>query len=56
MLADWLADQPAAWRTGVGSTSLDAFRGYATALTTELPDAVRTLLPTNGTGEWHDTP
>src|ERR687886_760194 len=45
VLADWLADQPAAWRAGVSTASVDPFRGYATALTAQLPDAVRVLDP-----------
>jgi transposase len=45
VLADWLADQPAAWRAAVSTASLDPFRGYATALTNQLPDAVRVLDP-----------
>jgi transposase len=45
VLADWLADQPPAWRAAVTTASLDPFRGYATALSSQLPDAVRVLDP-----------
>jgi len=45
VLADWLTGQPAAWRAAVTTASLDQFRGYATALTAQLPDAVRVLDP-----------
>jgi transposase len=45
VLAAWLADRDSAWRAGISTASLDPFRGYATALTTQLPDAVRVLDP-----------
>ena len=45
VLASWLADQDRAWRAGISTASLDPFRGYATALTSHLPDAVRVLDP-----------
>jgi transposase len=45
VLASWLADRDQAWRTGIATASLDPFRGYATALTTQLPEAVRVLDP-----------
>ena len=45
VLAAWLADRDSAWRAGVSTASLDPFRGYATALTSQLPDAVRVLDP-----------
>jgi transposase len=45
VLGDWLAAQPARWRAQVRTASLDPFRGYATALTRELPEAVRVLDP-----------
>jgi len=45
VLADWLADQTQAWRAAVTTASLDPFRGYASALTAQLPDAVRVLDP-----------
>jgi transposase len=31
VLADWLGEDTA-WRAGISTTSLDPFRGYATAL------------------------
>jgi transposase len=45
VLADWLADRDPAWRARVGTASLDPFRGYASALSAQLPDAVRVLDP-----------
>jgi transposase len=45
VLADWLADREPSWRQRVRTASLDPFRGYATALTAQLPDAVRVLDP-----------
>lgn len=45
VLADWLGDRDAAWRQRVVTASLDPFRGWATALTAQLPDAVRVLDP-----------
>ena len=45
VLASWLADRDQAWRVGISTASLDPFRGYATALTSQLPDAVRVLDP-----------
>jgi transposase len=45
VLADWLADRDTARRQRVLTASLDPFRGYATALSTQLPDAVRVLDP-----------
>lgn len=45
VLADWLADRDPGWRAAVTTASLDPFRGYATALTSQLPDAVRVLDP-----------
>ena len=45
VLAAWLAEQDQAWRARIATASLDPFRGYATALTTQLPDAVRVLDP-----------
>ena len=45
VLAAWLADRDSAWRAGIATASLDPFRGYATALTSQLPDAVRVLDP-----------
>jgi transposase len=45
VLASWLAEQDQAWRARIATASLDPFRGYATALTSHLPDAVRVLDP-----------
>jgi transposase len=45
VLAQWLADRDSAWRAGITTASLDPFRGYATALSSQLPDAVRVLDP-----------
>ncbi len=39
----WISGQDAAWRERVLTASLDSFRGYATALRTSLPQAVRVL-------------
>jgi transposase len=45
VLAGWLAGRDQAWRDGLATASLDPFRGYATALTRQLPGAVRVLDP-----------
>ena len=45
VLAAWLADRDPTWRAGIATASLDPFRGYATALTAQLPGAVRVLDP-----------
>jgi transposase len=45
VLADWLAAREPAWRTRIITASLDPFRGYATALATQLPHATRVLDP-----------
>jgi transposase len=45
VLAAWLAERDPGWRAGVVTASLDPFRGYATALNIQLPDAVRVLDP-----------
>jgi transposase len=45
VLATWLADRDQAWRVGITTASLDPFRGYATALSNQLPGAVRVLDP-----------
>ena len=45
VLARWLAERDSAWRAGISTASLDPFRGYATALSSQLPDAVRVLDP-----------
>ena len=41
----WLAARPPDWRARIVTASLDPFRGYATALATQLPDARRVLDP-----------
>ncbi len=43
VVQQWISAQDAAWREQVTTASLDPFRGYATALRTSLPDAVRVL-------------
>lgn len=45
VLAAWLAERDEDWKQQVATASLDPFRGYATALTRELPGAVRVLDP-----------
>jgi transposase len=45
VLAGWLAERAQEWKATVATASLDPFRGYASALTTQLPDAVRVLDP-----------
>lgn len=42
-LCDWLSDRDANWRRAIAVAALDPFRGYATALSTSLPDAIRVL-------------
>lgn len=42
-LSGWVLAQPAGWRDGIEVATLDPFRGYATALRTSLPQAVRVL-------------
>jgi transposase len=42
-LAGWLAERPPTWRAGITVAALDPFRGYATALAAQLPQAVRVL-------------
>jgi transposase len=41
--AEWIAAREQAWRDRIEFAALDPFRGYATALATELPQAVRVL-------------
>jgi transposase len=43
VVQQWVCAQTPAWRAQVQTASLDPFRGYATALRTSLPDAVRVL-------------
>jgi transposase len=42
-LGSWIAQREAGWRAAVTAASLDPYRGYASALRTHLPDAVRVL-------------
>jgi len=42
-LSDWVSARERSWRDGITVAALDPFRGYATALRTQLPDAVRVL-------------
>jgi transposase len=42
-LIAWLGERDRAWRAGISTTALDPYRGYATALRTSLPHAVRVL-------------
>ncbi len=42
-LQDWFSACDPAWRARIRTASLDPYRGYATALTRSLPDAVRVL-------------
>lgn len=41
--ADWLAAREDSWKAQVSFAALDPFRGYATALTRQLPGTVRVL-------------
>jgi transposase len=43
VVQQWISAQDLAWRDRVSTASLDPFRGYATALSTSLPQAVRVL-------------
>jgi transposase len=45
VLADWLAARKPDWRARILTASLDPFRGYATALATQLPHTTRVLDP-----------
>ena len=42
-LASWMGERPSAWRAGIVTAALDPYRGYASALRTALPHAVRVL-------------
>lgn len=42
-LSSWVLARDEAWRAGIGVAALDPFRGYATALHTSLPQAIRVL-------------
>ena len=41
--ADWIAEREQVWRDQITVAALDPFRGYATALCTQLPAATRVL-------------
>lgn len=43
VLSSWLQERDASWRADVVVAALDPFRGYASALRTQLPGAVRVL-------------
>ena len=43
VVSQWITAQDPAWRAPVTTASLDPFRGYATALRTSLPEAVRVI-------------
>jgi transposase len=45
VLATWLSERDEQWKARVATASLDPFRGYATALSRQLPQAVRVLDP-----------
>ena len=45
VLAGWLGERDPKWRSRIRTASLDPFRGYATALATQLPTATRVLDP-----------
>jgi transposase len=42
-LVSWMSLRNSAWRAGIGVAALDPYRGYASALRTTLPHAVRVL-------------
>lgn len=42
-LSEWVNQRSPQWRDGIAVAALDPFRGYATALSTTLPSAVRVL-------------
>jgi transposase len=42
-LVSWINDRDPAWRDGIATAALDPYRGYASALRTALPHAVRVL-------------
>ena len=43
VVSQWISEQAPSWREGIGIAALDPFRGYASALRTSLPHAVRVL-------------
>jgi transposase len=45
VLGGWLGARNPDWRARIDTASLDPFRGYATALATQLPDTTRVLDP-----------
>lgn len=45
VLTDWLSDRDQEWKQQINTASLDPFHGYATALATHLPPAIRVLDP-----------
>ncbi len=45
VLSDWLAGRETEWKTQIATASLDPYRGYAHALKTQLPQAMRVLDP-----------
>jgi len=45
VLAAWLHERDDDWKAQIATASLDSFRGYATALHQQLPQAVRVLDP-----------
>jgi transposase len=45
VLAGWLAERDQPWKQHIVTASLDPFRGYASALAGQLPDATRVLDP-----------
>jgi len=45
VLATWLHERDDDWKAQIATASLDPFRGYATALSQQLPQAVRVLDP-----------
>ena len=42
-LVSWMGQRSSAWRAGIVTAALDPYRGYASALRTALPHAVRVL-------------
>jgi transposase len=42
-LVSWMSQREAGWRAGIATAALDPYRGYACALRTALPHAVRVL-------------
>jgi transposase len=42
-LVSWVGERDPGWRAGIATAALDPYRGYASALRTALPEAVRVL-------------